>query len=73
MTPTQRTFLAFHVSHTVERWRWHFLGTQLRAHAGRRTATIWKDELDALLEAGLMFKGAGCADVHATETGRAAL
>jgi hypothetical protein len=73
MTPTQRAFLAFHLAHQVERWRWHFLGCQLRAHAGRRTATVSVWEMDDLLGQGLMFKGAGCADVHLTELGRAAL
>lgn len=72
MTPSQRTFLAFHVTHQVERWKWHFLNTQLRAHAGRRSATIWADELAGLLEAGLLVNGQGCADVHATELGREA-
>lgn len=67
---TQRAFLRLHVKKLVERWRWHFQDTQLRAYAGKRTATISRAEFDDLISRGLMFKGHGAADVHPTETGR---
>lgn len=70
LSVAQRNFLVLHASHLVERWQWHFLGTQLRAHAGRRKATIWCDDLDDLLSRGLMEGGHGCADVRITSEGR---
>jgi hypothetical protein len=73
LSPSQINFLALHIKYHVERWQWHFSDCALRAYTPRRTATIWRDELDALMEMGLMFKGAGCADVHATDLGRSYL
>ena len=71
LSTSQFNFLALHVRSLAERWQWYFCNTQLRAHAGKTTATIWRDDLDDLIARGLMFKGAGCADVHATIEGRA--
>jgi hypothetical protein len=66
----QQRFLRFH-TRLVEKWRWHFVETQLRAYTEHgQTATIWKDDLAELLHRGLMFKGMGAADVHLTEQGR---
>lgn len=36
-------------------------------------ATIWRDDLEALVELGFLVAGPGCADHHITELGRAAL
>ncbi len=70
LTASQRNFLRLHVKHMVDAWRWHFGKTQLRAHASRRRATIWTDELDDLIARGLMVRGAGEADVYVTMTGK---
>jgi hypothetical protein len=69
-TAAQRRFLELHMLHIVERWQWHFLETQLRAHAGNHTATIWRDELDDLVSRGLMDRGHGF-DMRITDAGRA--
>lgn len=70
MNPSQLRFLAFHHKHTVACWRWHFLGTQLRATSERgRSVTIWKDDLSELLEAGLLRASHG-ASVQLTALGR---
>ena len=70
LTIAQRNFLRLHVKHAVDMWQWHFCKTQLRAHSGRRRATIWVDELDDLIARGLMFRGLG-ATVYATTDGKA--
>lgn len=69
LTLAQRNFLTLHVKHAVDMWQWHFLRTQLRAHVGNRSATIWVDELDDLVARGLMTRGLG-ATVYATMLGR---
>jgi hypothetical protein len=68
LTTAQRNFLRLHVKRTVDRWQWHFCSTQLRAHAGRRSATIWYGELDDLVQRGLMLRSHG-ATVYATMAG----
>lgn len=65
----QRNFLALHARHIVDRWQWHFVSTQLRAFAGTKSATIWRDELDDLVALGLMQYGVGCADVRILPAG----
>jgi hypothetical protein len=72
MNVAQRNFLALHARHLVERWQWHFCGTQLRAHAGKRRATIWRDDLDDLVTRGLMARGYA-SDVRITDAGRETL
>jgi hypothetical protein len=69
LTIAQRNFLRLHVKHAVDKWQWHFCETQLRAHAGRRKATIWRDELDDLVSRGLVNVSHGNS-VYATMTGR---
>lgn len=69
LSTTQRNFMALHVKHAVDRWQWHFCSTQLRAHAGRRSATIWYGELDDLVQRGLMLRSHG-ATVSVTLAGR---
>jgi hypothetical protein len=69
LSTAQRNFLRMHVKYAVDMWQWHFCKTQLRAHAGRRCATIWTDELDDLLGRGLMSRGVG-ATVYATSKGK---
>lgn len=69
ITIAQRNFLALHIKHNVDMWTWHFGMTQLRAHVGRRRATIWTDELDDLVRRGLMYRGLG-ATVYASAKGR---
>lgn len=71
LSASQRNFLRLHVKHAVDGWQWHFCNTQLRAHVRRQRATIWIDELNDLIARGLMFKGAGAADVHPTDAGKA--
>lgn len=72
LTVSQRNFLRLHVTHAVEMWKWHFCSTQLRAHSGHnRRATIWVDELNDLIERGLMRYGIGVAHVYATADGKA--
>jgi hypothetical protein len=67
----QMRFLRFHVRYLVTSWRWHFVGTQLRAHAeGGQSATIWRDDIEQLVVKGLMRWGVGCADCSITLTGR---
>lgn len=68
LTLAQRNFLALHLL-PVERWQWHFCDTQLRAHVGRRSATIWKDELEHLIVLGLMSRELGVS-VSITTQGR---
>lgn len=70
LTISQQNFLRLHVKHAVEMWQWHFCGVQLRAHVGRRRATIWIDELNDLITRGLMYRGLG-ATVYATSDGKA--
>jgi hypothetical protein len=74
LTAPQRAFLALHAApsppHT---WRWHFAGSALRATGDAGCATIWADELDDLIDAGLLAKGPGCADCYVTDLGRAAV
>jgi hypothetical protein len=70
----QRAFLRLHAAPTPpQHWKWHFAGTQLRATSEGGTRTIWRDDLDALVGAGLLRKGAGCADYYVTDAGRVAL
>jgi hypothetical protein len=69
LSTAQQNFLRLHVKHAVDMWQWHFCKTQIRAHVGRRRATIWIDELDDLIARGLMVRGAGAADTYATMKG----
>lgn len=71
LSKSQRDFLDFHVKRLVEHWQWLLQDSNLRAHYRKRSATIARRELDDLIARGLMFKGAGIADVHATDAGRA--
>lgn len=69
-SPDQLRFLALHSHHLVDRWRWLMQGSLLRAWAGGRTATLSRREVDALIEAGLLFKCAGFS-VGLTDLGKA--
>jgi len=69
LTFSQRNFLALHALRLVDRWKWHFMETQLRAHAGRRKATIWRVELDNLIARGLIEASHGVS-YRVTEAGR---
>lgn len=70
--PEQIRFLDLHRHHIVTVWRWHLMETQLRAYTDRgRAATIWRDNLDELVRAGLMEHGAGF-DMKLTNAGREA-
>jgi hypothetical protein len=73
LSVAQTNFLALHAKHVVERSQWHFCDTQLRAHAGRHKATIWRDDLEDLLARGLMERGVGIADMRITDAGRQAI
>jgi hypothetical protein len=71
LSAAQLAFLRFHCApNPPHMWRWHFLGTQLRATAEAGSVTISSRELNALVSAGLMRRGAGCADVAVTALGR---
>lgn len=72
LSPAQLNFLTLHATRLVTEHRWHFSECALRATAGRRTATIWADDLADLIGRGLMEQGAGYADVRVTEAGRTA-
>jgi len=73
VTPSQRAFLAFHAKAAPVQWRWHFLGTQLRATSERgRSVTLWRDELEELLAAGMLAASHG-ESVVVTEAGKQAL
>lgn len=55
------------------KWRWILGGGMLRAYTeGLRSATIDADRLEALVTAGLMQRGPGCADMTITEAGKQA-
>jgi hypothetical protein len=70
MTPSQRRFLYFHAASSPVQWRWHFLGTQLRATSERgKSVTLWRDELRELLQQGLLAASHG-ESVVVTESGR---
>ena len=69
LTVAQRNFLTLHALHLVERWQWHFIWTQMRAHAGIRTATIWRDDLDNLIARGLIEESHGVS-YRITDAGR---
>lgn len=73
LTPLQSRFLALHAHHLVTKWTWHFGETMLRAVTERgRPAFCGRDELEDLVERGLLGRGAGLS-VRVTEAGRAAL
>lgn len=59
LTPSQLAFLRLHVKHGVDMWQWHFCDSMLRAHAGHRRATIWRDDLDNLIARGMVVRGVG--------------
>lgn len=74
MTPEQQRFIALHANHVVVRWEWRMKETQLRAHTERGfKATISRDAVDELVDAGLLEWGFGCADCRLTETGKSML
>ena len=52
-------FLDLHRHHLVTSWQWCFGETMLRACTDRECATIRRTDLDQLLDAGLMERGAG--------------
>lgn len=71
-SPGQLRFLRLHALHLVERWQWHWLDTMLRAYTDRGdTATIWRDDVEQLLQQGLMEAGMGFT-MSVTIKGRAA-
>lgn len=72
LSAPQIHFLTLHVNHRVEKWRWHWFETMLRASAGKRTATLGREEVQELVDAGLMEFGMGCADLRPTEAGKQA-
>jgi hypothetical protein len=73
LSPAQTAFLALHAApNPPHTWRWHFAGSALRATSEGVCATIWLDELDALVAAGLLAKGPGF-DLVVTDLGRAAV
>jgi len=69
LTFPQRNFLHLHALRLVNRWQWHFMGTQMRAHAGKRHVTIWRDELDNLIARGLIEASHGVS-YRVTDAGR---
>lgn len=71
LSPAQCAFLDLHAHNVVTSWRWHFCETQLRATAGLRKATIWRDDLEDLVARGLMTRGVGYS-MALTELGREA-
>jgi hypothetical protein len=74
LNAAQMAFLALHAaSQPPHTWRWHFAGSALRATGEAGSATIWADDLDALVEAGHLRRGVGCADCHVTMAGRDAV
>lgn len=55
-------FVWLHQNHNVVKWQWIFGETMLRAFTDTgATATISRDELDALVAAGTMRRGVGFA------------
>lgn len=68
LSPAQLAFLTLHVRHAVTAWRWHWCETLLRATAGKRTATLWRDEACELVALGLMEWGMG-SQVKVTPAG----
>jgi len=67
----QTRFMILHAKHVVTSWRWLFGGGTLRASTERGVgATIKRAALDALVDAGLMEYGFGCADVRLTQRGK---
>lgn len=73
LSAPQIHFLALHVNHAVTAWRWHWFETMLRASAGKRTATLGREDVEELVRAGLMEWGMGCAWVRATAAGAQAV
>lgn len=71
LTRSQLNFLALHSRTVVDRWKWHFRETQLRAHAAQRSATVSRDELTDLIERGLMYQVGGSFAVYPTSDGKA--
>ncbi len=75
MTSEQVRFLILHArtSDAPIKWRWMLGGGMLRAYTERgHTATISNAGRNALIAAGLMREGRGCADMVITEAGRKA-
>jgi hypothetical protein len=72
MTPEQVRFLALHAApdDMPTEWRWYFRESTLRVRTVRgKSAAIRRDEFDDLVAAGLMARGAGCADARVTKAG----
>lgn len=70
LSSEQIRFMWLHARHTIVKWHWQFQGAQLRAYADKgMTATISDQQLDSLVEQGLMLRGHGCADVLLTDAG----
>ena len=73
MTPSQSRFLSFHAKARPVQWRWHFLGTQLRATSERgKSVTLWREEVTELLGLGLLAASHG-ESVIVTDLGKEAL
>lgn len=68
MSPEITRFLALHARFAEITWQWIFRGTQLRASAGRHTATISAAVLAGLVDAGLI-ESVGIAGVRLTPAG----
>lgn len=68
MTPAQSRFLALLCRYVVEKYQWYWKGTQLRAYAGGRVATITADELGGLVDGGYIER-VGCAGARLTKSG----
>lgn len=61
-SPAQIRFMRLHAWHLVEKWQWHWFQTMLRATTDRGvTATLWVDDVEALVSEGLMEAGMGYA------------
>lgn len=66
----QLHFLRLHCFHLVEKWQWHWFQTMLRATTDRGvTATLWADDVEALVSQGLMEAGMGFV-MSVTDAGR---
>ena len=69
-TRAQIRFMRLHAWHLVEKWQWHWFQTLLRATTDRGvTASLWVDDVEALIREGLMEAGMGCT-MEVTDAGR---
>jgi hypothetical protein len=70
VTDEQLRFLAFHLGSVTE-WRQRWLGSQIQARRGERTATLSSEALGELVRAGMLNYSHGFS-VVLTEMGREA-